>query len=352
MKIHIIKTQYFIFLLLFSISCVERKSNTPIDEFRETVHIVDYDSIFSDKEIPFGAISNIEIIDNMLVTQHMNDEYGFSFIDIEKGQLICRWGKIGEGPNEYLDFSSNLMLSDSLLIFPSWIKKELNYIHIFDILNKKDTIRKRTEVYPYTVDFRPKRFTIVRNKKITTGSFKEGRLGVLDSTNTLVSCLFDYPFDCKEVKGIYRGSVFQSQIKSNEKQNKFVISTLASDVFEIYQISENNIQQVYVSPFNYVPQILKKRGRYTVDFNKSIAGLMNVSVSDELICFRYSSQNYEELSQTNMASDVILCYNWDGEKIKKYFLPFTIHNFCIDNRHIYGIRYDDDEIVIYRFKMD
>jgi histidyl-tRNA synthetase len=73
-----------------------------------------------------------------------------------------------------------------------------------------------------------------------------------------------------------------------------------------------------------------------------------MAVSDKFICFSYSSEkNYIETM--NQGFNEILCFNWSGEKVKKYILPFTITNFCIDNNYIYGVRYYDDEIIFYRF---
>ncbi len=231
------------------------------------------------------------------------------------------------------------------------MKKEINYVLISDILENKNILDVRKEHYPYTVDFRPVKLCIVKDKKILLGAFKEGRFGVLDSANTIVDCFSEYPFDCGEVTGIYRGSVFQGKIETNSKQEKFVISIFSSDVFEIYQVSDSGMHKVYVNHFANAPQTCKKGGRYTVDFNKSIVGLMNMAVSDDFICFTYSSLYENEAGDLDKMSSEILCFNWEGKKVKKYLLPFGINNFCIDKKYIYGVKYDDDETSFYRFKL-
>ena len=78
---------------------------------------------------------------------------------------------------------------------------------------------------------------------------------------------------------------------------------------------------------------------------------MKMAVSNEFICFTYSSQSYTEASKSGKVSNEVLCFDWNGEKIKKYILPFSISNICLDNNYIYAIRYVDDETVIYRFKL-
>lgn len=340
------------FIYLFIVVCSAcRESHTTIDSFDTVEKVASYDSLYSDKNEPFGMITNLEIVDGILITEHMNDEYNYSFIDVDNGKLLRRWGRIGDAPGEYLDFGSDFTVSKSQLVFLSKMKKEINFVPISELLENKDTLRTTEEAYPYTVDFRPGRFVLVNNRKIFLGSFKQGRLGLLNSANEIEACLFDYPFDCGEVSGIYRGSVFQGKMKSNSKQGKFVVLTFSSDIFEIYTVGESGLNRTYVSPFKHIPQVWKKADRYTINDDESIAGLMNIAVSDEFICFTYSAQSYNEIVSLNKGSNEVLCFDWEGKKIKKYILPFPIHNLCLDENYIYGVRNDMDDTVIYRFKI-
>lgn len=338
-------------LILCMCNACKEEVSMAIDSFDVVERIVDYDSIYSDKNAPLGAVTCIRLVDDILITKHFNDDYNFSFIDINGGGMLCRWGIKGEAPNEFIDFGSDFTVVGSQLVFFNRMKKEINYILISDILENKDILDVRKEHYPYTVDFRPVKLGIVKDKKILLGAFKEGRFGVLDSTNAIAGCFSEYPFDCGEVTGINRGSVFQGKIETNSKQDKFVISTFSSDVFEIYQVSDSDIYRAYVNHFNNAPQACKKGGRYTVDLDKSIVGLMNMAVSDDFICFTYSSLYENEAGDLDKTSSEILCFNWEGKKVKKYLLPFGINNFCIDKKYIYGVKYDDDETSFYRFKL-
>lgn len=343
----------YTFTLLFSIVLFSacEKSDTSLDSFAIVDKIVNYDSLWSDKHALVGAITDIEIVDSVLIAEHMNDEYNYSFINASDGKLLRRWGRIGDAPGEYIDFGSDFTISDSRLVFLERAKKEINYVSISDILKGSDSLSVIKESYPYTADFRPGRMRILNDKKIFLGSFKKGRLGVLDSKNEIVDSSSDYPFDCGVVTGIYRGSVFQGKMKSNNKQSKFVVSTFSSDIFEIYQNSGSGIHRVYVSHFDYIPQVWEKGGRYTTDDAKNIAGLMKIAVSDDLICFTYSLLNRDEMLGLGSVSDEILCFDWNGEKVKKYILPFPVSAFCLDKHYIYGVRNYNDEIIIYRFNL-
>lgn len=340
---------YIVLFFILGISCND--TQIAVNSFEVVDNIVEYDSIFSDKSKPMGVITDMEIVGNTLITGHMLDEYQFSFIDVDNGNLKARWGRVGDAPNEFIDFGSGFTVSDSQLVFLCKAKKEINYASLYDILQKKENVNVKKESYPYTIDFRPSDLNIIGENKIVIGFFKEGRFGVLDSANCVKNTFGDYPFHYDEVEGIFRGMAFQSKIKSNAKLDKFVILTLASDIFEIYQLADTTISRTYVSSLNHIPQICKKGQYYDVDYNKSIAGLMKMAVSEDYICFLYSSLNYNEARKNGKTSNEILCFNWKGEKVKKYILPFPINNFCIDCSYIYGVRTCDEEMIIYRFKL-
>ncbi|GFI01126.1 BF3164 family lipoprotein [uncultured Phocaeicola sp.] len=339
---------YFLFpFLCFSCSKQENKS---IEEFDTVEYIESYDSIFSDVDEPFGVVVEIHVFGNMLVLNHANGDYQFSFIDIESGKNVCRWGTIGEGAGEFIDFSSNFSIEDSCLVFQTFARKEINYVPLRDILNRRTDMDVRKETYPYTVDFRPRRvYSINENRKVAVGAFKEGLLGILGKDNTLMSCESDLPFPCDEVEGIYRGNLFQSQVITNGEKNRFAVFFLASDVFEIYEINGEEVRKVYVSSFKSVPQIQKTGERWGIDYDNSIAGFTSLSASSEWIGCSFSSQSYAESAAKDGAFDEILCFDWNGRKVKKYILPFAINRFCMDADYIYGVRYVDDKTVIYRF---
>ena len=335
--------------VVFCISC--KQTNVNIDAFNQVIEVSTLDSIYSDEEDELGLITDIGIYDGILIAKHMHDEYNFSLIDLASGKLLQRWGRKGNGSDEYLDFGSNFVIQDSLLVFSERMKKKIHYVSIPNVLKNSDSVDVAQAFYPYTVDFRPTRFCFLDTYKLAVGSFKEGRFGVLDSNDSIMDFASGYPFGYEEIEGIYRGNVFQSDIKSNNKQRKFVISTFASDVFEIYQLSDNCVHRTFVSPYANIPQIKQKGGRFTVDYDKSIAGLMKMAVSDDLICFTYSSLSYTEAAAMDMASREILCFNWKGEKVKKYILPFPISNLSIDEHYIYVVRYQNDRTIVYRFSL-
>lgn len=341
----------YIICLLFSTLIFSCKKSE-INSFSKVIERYDSKLIYSDKNDVLGEITDIEILDSTIIMKHMNDHFYFSFANINDGKLVKRWGRKGRGPGEYIQLGSGISIFEKKLVFLDGIKKEINKVSVIDIINDND-IKITKNAYPYTKDFRPKDLNIINDKKIAIGSFKDGRFGVLDSRNRIIEYSSEYPFNYEKVKGIYKGSVFQSKLKSSAANSKFVIQTFSSDIFEIYEVTDNSILNIFVSPFKHIPKIKQRTNKrlFTIDSHKSIAGLMSMAVSNELICFTYSSKSYFEARDSGFTSDEILCFDWNGNKIRKYRLPFPIAKFCIDEKHIYGVRYHKDETMIYQFKL-
>lgn len=347
------KTYWYLACVIYFCSSCSNQNNKEIDSFTDVKDIVEFDSIYSDKNNPLGFIASMDVFNKILITKHGDDELFFSFIDVERGQLRKRWGHKGKGKDEYIQLGPGCSIHDSTLVFTDDVRCEINYVPIKNVLNNLD-LDIRKETYPYTQDFRPFYIDIVGKQKIVTGGLADGRFGIIDSLGHFVYSDSNYPFDIpEEIQGIYRGAVFQSVIKSNEKLSKFVIHTIYSDIFEIYKMTTNGIHRVSVSSFKHIPQIKKapNMNRYAIDAWNSIVGLTDMAVSDSLIAFLYSKELCKDFREGSRQIDTVLCFDWNGNKVVKYKLPFGINGICLDSEYIYGYRYNEGETVFYRFKM-
>lgn len=76
--------------IYWSIICVislcascRQPDSEEIDSFEVVKNIVDFDSIYSDKNSPSGIITAIDIFGHIIITKHGDDEQFFSFIDVK-----------------------------------------------------------------------------------------------------------------------------------------------------------------------------------------------------------------------------------------------------------------------------
>ena len=190
------KQKYILFLSLCFVLFSCRKNDVgSVYSFDTVCKIVDYNLICSDENAPWGAIMNMEIVDSILILQHAMDEYAFSFINVNNGELLSQWGRTGEGPEEFIDFGSGFEIVDSRIFFLDRMKKERISVLLSDILSKKEHPDITREAYPYNVDFRVLEINAVGNKKIVTGGFKKGYWGALDSQNHIIPNVAELPFD-------------------------------------------------------------------------------------------------------------------------------------------------------------
>ena len=164
--------KYILKILLFLIICDACK-RSDIDVFDIVEEITDYDSVYSDKNDVFNRITDMAILDNVLITKHMNDTYHFSFIDVNGKKIIKRLGKRGRGPGEYLQIGTGFTVCGSKLVFLDAMQKEINYVSISDVIENKIPYHIEKEAYPYTVDFRPRHMDVINHVKVAVGSFKE-----------------------------------------------------------------------------------------------------------------------------------------------------------------------------------
>ena len=167
--------KYILKILLFLIICDACK-RSDIDVFDIVEEITDYDSVYSDKNDVFNRITDMAILDSVLITKHMNDTYHFSFIDVNGKKIIKRLGKRGRGPGEYLQIGTGFTVCGSKLVFLDAMQIEINYVSISDVIENKIPYHIEKEAYPYTVDFRPRHMDVINHVKVAVGSLKKGTL--------------------------------------------------------------------------------------------------------------------------------------------------------------------------------
>ncbi len=349
-----LKLLLIIVIVVSAVSC--RSAGMAYDDFPAVIEVRDCSEVCSDDASDISLnVSDIEI-SNGVIALKLSEEspYLFAFVDAGDGHVLGKYGRRGRGPNEYTSVGSGFSLMYPWLVFADMSSCELNYVNVEDIVSGAREVEVRKESFPYTSRFRPRHIVPVGRIKAASGVFASGSIGILDENNEIADFKCGYPFDCEQIDEIYRGTVFQSKVKSCGTSNRFVNHFLTSDIFEVYSVSDTEVTRVAVNDFEHVPQ-LKVKPRpgvlYAIDYENSIAGLMNMAVSDSLICFTYSSRDYASVAGEGCMSCEIRCFDWNGNKVVKYLLPIPVGDFCIDGEFIYGVAILDERTVIYKFPM-
>lgn len=95
----------------------------------------------------------------------------------------------------------------------------------------------------------------------------------------------------------------------------------------------------------------ERLGRYCIEHRNCLGGINGMSVNKDYIFLLFSGQSYNNYAEKGYTSNEILCYNWTGDKVKKYQLPFDVLYFCVDCERIYCIGEVKDYYVCYIFKI-
>ena len=262
-------------------------------------------------------------------------------LDKNTGDVMKRTCFVGHASNEYLMTPHSINVRNHQAQFMDRSRKQMCYISLLDFGQKRRDV-------PYTANFRPARAVDVDGSLVCVGSFSQGRIGFVKTDNTMEVPDYDYPYDTGDVEGIYRGSLYQSEILVPECGNQCFVYSLASDSFEIYKCMSGVLEKVYASPVNYAPVVNKSGSRHMVDYNRSKAGIIHASVTDSSIFCMFSTMSYNEAARSGFKGDRITEFGWDGSRKAEYCLPVMSSSFCVDDEFFYVVCEGHDESVVIR----
>ena len=339
---------FFIICLQVNYSCsIERKS---LADFDDVIEVEDYSLLFSD-----STLSEIDCImpwDNYIILSHNSDTCMYTMLNSDSGEILRRWGMKGHGRNESLSFSGRFHIQGSLLSYYDKRSKELCYVDLKRIAAMGD-YELRKEHIPYSVDFRPSYIVKTDSFYCGVGHFKNGRLGCLDSHKQVVTPDIDYPFDTEGLDYLEKGMLYQGLLMYNKKQNKILLTTYCSDIFEIIKVDNNaQVSRLYVNMDGFAPVVMRTAGQVSVDTQKSVAGILNAFVDDNNIYMLHSLLSYDEAEDNDYKSNQILSFDWNGNKKVKYVLPIEIQSFYVCGHYIVGVTVNNGITEIYRFRIN
>lgn len=307
-------------------------------------------------EYPCGQIGEIQdamVYHNHLIVNTLGSASGkyFLLIDLESGNIVNSWGNKGRGPGEFINVGRQISIRDSTLFFSDNGAKKLVSLNMDEMLRERTGVMSSNE-YPYTRDFRPAKFLAMKDVVICLGAIDKLRFGMLDRyQNRIIGHNNLYMPHSEDVDGIYVGSVYQSLMQSNPRDEFFVISLLASDFFEIFKLEGQQAQRVFVSGDATMPKMLfkpKMGTNYTIDYENSIAGNVGLAASVDRIFFLYSDASYAKYSEKG-ESDHIKCYSWTGEHLEDYTLPFPVSRIVSTENGLICFEEKEDKIVLCEF---
>ena len=272
--------------------------------------------------------------DSSLVALTQQEPF-FTVIDTHTGSRKSTFGRKGRAAGEYLSAPQGTNLREGKLQFYDFAAKSLLSVSVPDGKTELSPV-------PYRVDFRPLKMVEIQGVKVATGCLANGRIAYIDSGQT-VKIGAEYPYRINGLSGIMRGVHLQDDIVAAPNAPRFVVLSIASDCFEIYNVNNDGVERTFVNNFKYPPVI--ENGRRS--FNKSMAGYIRCFVDNENIYLMYAEGSYNEASAGGLVSDTIDQYDWDGALVRTVKLPEKVGAFCVRDSVLFGaVEYPDRSDIV------
>ena len=285
-------------------------------------------------------VFDISVDDSLLILLTSGNPM-FYAVDLHRNVVCKKFGYIGRASNEYYMRPHQFNTRNHIIQFLDRSRKTMCYISL-------PGLKPSERPVPYTSEFRPSRAVDVEGNIIAVGSFSDTRLGHVDPEGKICQTDFSYPFDTGDVEGIYRGSVFQSDVRIPQTRASVFVYALSSDSYEIYDVDDAHLERVYSSPVENAPKLYKMGSRTGIEHNKSKAGIMQTSVTDKGIFLISSDENYNEAAKNGFRGDLVKEYDWNGSFVTDYRLPFPVSAFCVAEQVLYAVSEDIGGTIIVR----
>ena len=263
----------------------------------------------------------------------------FSVVDVAENELFTSFGRLGRAKGE-------------LRSAPQGVNYRDGKLQLFDIASRSFVTisvpdgAMENSLIPVSSVFLPLRAMQIDGMLIATGWLGEGRLAFVKPGQELVQ-IENYPFDTGSLSGINRGAAIQCDLVCPPGLSRFLLRTMASDCFEIYEVKDSGVSRVFVNDFKYPPVIERAR----IDYQNSSAGYIRSFVDDANIYLMYSDKSYHESSGHGLVSDMIHVYDWEGHLVRKIILPDEIGAFCVKDSFLFGVLEHSEYSEILRYEL-
>ena len=345
------KSPYIITIFVATIVCACH-SGVKNNSDSQSVSVTEYDSTYIHSSMPMGEILETAMCQNILILKQKAEKDVFLFVDCSTGNVIKTWGRRGHGPQEFIDFGMSVDVRDSTLAFTEWGTRTLHMVNVYDIMADTNQVRISSQTYPYTRDFRPNKLYRIGGGWLALGYFANSRLGYLTGDMKEVASNIDYPFKHDDISMQNAGTVFQGKAACVESRGAII--TNMSDALEIVSVDDmGNITKTAEVKPTMLPQYSNSYGRLANLHGENSAGYRDVCVDAKHIYILSGGKlRYEDFAAKGFTATSIVKYDWKGNLICEYKLPFPVSEICVQGTKMYGIHLKGEDVIIYSFDIE
>jgi hypothetical protein len=309
-------------------------------------------------EINWG--SELEIIGDYLLLADSKADEIIKIIDLKTNDLIKSFGRLGQGPDEFIGLSQIIPDTEEKVAFWAYdiTTRNLKKFNLEAIFND-NFYPEKVIVMSASKSGLPLRLTMNGNGKIlATGYFFKDRIGIYDLDGNYIRGIGKVPVKLRDERFAPQHSHgFDGHLTFNDGTQEIFVATRLGSIVERYSL-HGNLISTYTGPDLFFPEyeIVPAGDYYTMTYNKKTRfGYLDIDYSRALnkIFLLYSGEY--QFNQKKIAanySDTIYIFDVDKESIiEQIKLDRKILNMTLshDGSAIFGLSESGD---ILKFKYD
>lgn len=351
------RTRYSSFAILLLIincflSCSDKGDKNLEEKFKRSKELNHEVVTIKDNEI-YSKIYQLLINKNHLIAHDYNGEYFFSLTDINSGDIIARFGKKGQGPNEVMMMPQILTLVGNILYF---------YDIDRDILFSINCNNGSNYIPQKIIDFDKNKkimrvLPIADRKYVALGGFDDGRYLLLDENGHEISCYFDYPnFEGDEhFTNYHKAFAFRGNLMRRPDGKRFFFAARDSELFEIIEMNENDeLNKVFSFQGEMAKYVPFGDGIKTVSVatkRESKMFFIDANCTQNYIYLLYSNKVIGNNLFNAFRSNKILVFDWNGKPVTSLHLDIEVSYIAIDENDKNLYAYDQENEHLVKFEL-
>lgn len=313
-----------IYFILVCFGCSSEQDEPVLNDFRVTKKLEHYQSPIDSKDI--GEVVDILIMDSVLVTSNMYEEFIFKIYNINTGKVINQCISKGRGPGEVLDPNLISKYNDTTFTTFDVNKKELIYYSILELCKGSSSSLKDVQLDFGIFRANPLNDSLV----ICTGVFEDGEYYLINMNSKDRVSTLEYPY-VKQLEMILpftKGFLLQGELALRPFHNEFVKVCNGAGIIEIGTINDEIMENVFTKV--YFNPIFKLNGIHPAFARESKFAFHSLNVTKEYFYTIYSGNSMAEKGGEFTAGHNLLVYNWHGQPVINYQLDRKIKRFTLN----------------------
>lgn len=343
-----------IWTLILWVSCQRGENIKSLEEMFVDSQELTHERPLSD-DMVWGSPAFLHYVDSSVVVYDNTLDSIFTLIDVRNPYEFLRFGKKGQGVNEFLQPFSFQNIGEGYRMGVYDVFK-----HSLFSIDLNAVKAREKESFPLIVRDSMNSINIIPtiyNTFIGIGFYENELFRLFNDKGSLKS-FFEYPYRDeveRQIPNRVRGMAYQGSVKSNPAMTKLVYAVRTAPIVFFYNINEDGINKKCQYAFAY-PEYKTEVSQHSMSAPQSAEnkmGFIDSYATDQYVYLLYSGKSYKDMKTKAFEGSVIYVFDWDGKPVKRLILDIPIKILCVsaDNSIIYGFA-DIPEPTFLEFKIN